>query len=707
MGKGKKVIVEDMSILEAVDHLSTLAELDETQEDSVGSRWLDQGHADSNRDKVKQTFRVVHNYLKDLSAKEKEELDAAQVEKGASSIMSLATEAAEKVDRYTDLFKGASKGISNLPEYKDLNDYYQKKIAKRFGSALEEDEEWQEELEGEGDHLDIERRGLRDLETVKRDQRYELFYLNKEDGKPFFNKNLIRHIKLVNDFDRLVDDMQGTDPLLKLHLVRDKDLHATAKEISGHIAPHVNAFYRIAKMEMSKEMVSALYNALISLTFATSSASQIQNTAGKSSQRYFVDFHKFLRKALESNEYYHTLSSDEKISQFVTSTIKILHALAGYLYRRIGLREEVMAFVTKVSGHAPSENRSHTSGMAFWNNLLDTHEAMVAELRKYPNGPLFKTLDLFKDRTELGGFDPILQGNLPSQIFTIEGKKLEVHVLRMPSPTKQVRINEAKIIPEFTAFLRHCLSGRKTETMLYINLQDRTSCEERARCEAVEQLQHTAEFSENLTVITLAKDTDFYNQAGDYLTHADASDFITEFKAQFDDPEACGFYFPKKVLAHGVSVFAGQAIDFVHKHLFAGKKVLTRKNRLDAIETVYQLLILKLIELTQPNFLTCACKDSVDVGAMANSALFAFVKIISGDTTYSAEEEEFFHYLLFGPAIAIRERGVDPVRLSRTISMLATLSADLDAEGSTLSCDLAKLYTKDFIRSLSLHPTLE
>ncbi|MDN3507830.1 MAG: hypothetical protein P0S94_02790, partial [Simkaniaceae bacterium] len=672
MGKGKKIIVEEMSILEAVDHLSTLAELDEIQEDksSVAKRWFDEKQADSNRNKVKQTFRVVHNYLKDLSAKEKDSAPPEQMKKGVESIMTLATEAAEKVDRYTNLFKEVNNGISNLTEYKDLNDYYHSKIAKKFKETLEAEEEWHEEWEeGEDDHLDIERRGLRDLETVKRDQRYELFYLNKEDGRPFFNKNLIRHIKLVNDFDRLYDDIKGDDQLLKLQVVRDKDLHASAKEIAGHLAPHINPFYRIAKMEMSKEMVATLYNALISLTFATSAASQIQNTAGKSSQSYFTDFHRFLRRALESNEYYHALSSDEANSQFVTSTIKILHALSGYLYRRIGLREEVMAFVAKVSQHKPSENRSHRSGMAFWNGILDTHEAMVEELRKFPNGPLFKTLDLFRDRDEIGGYDPISQGNLPTQLYSIEGKKLSVHVLRMACPTKQTKITEAHIIPEFSAFMRHCLEGRKQESLLYINLQDRTSWEDRARCDAIEKMQHSAEFSQNLFVVTIPKYTDFYYQADAYLNHSDANDFLAEFKAQFDDPEACGFYFPKKILKEGIIEFATTAIDFVHEHLLSKKKVLTRKNRLDAIETVYNLLILKLIEIVQPNYLTCACKDSVDVGATSASTFFAFIKLIAGDATYSTEEEEFLIYLLFGPAISIRERGVDQVRLSRTISM--------------------------------------
>jgi hypothetical protein len=709
MSKKKKIIVDDMSILEAVDNLTSIAELNEIHEGTgnqklAASRWLDEDREDASLTKVKQTFRVVHNYLKDVYVDKKEGLKSQENQKGVQAIMSLAGEAADKLDKYTNMFKGMNATVSELEEFQDLQKFYNEKLAKRFKSALKSEDAWQEEWgSGEDDHLDIQRRGLRDLETVKRDQRYELFYLNKEDGRPFFNRNLIRHIKLVNDFDSLFANIEHSDPFMKLNLVVDKDLHASAKQIRDQVNQYLSTFFRSAHNEMQTEMVTALYSALSALSLATASHNQVKNSSGKSCSLYFNDFRKFIRRALTSNEYYHNINLSEELADPLTrSVIRILHHVAFRFFTRVGYREEAIGLIHTISKHKPSKDRSHKSSLAFWNELLDMHEAIQDNLKKFPNGPLFKTIDVFRERDELGGFDPLSQHNNPSSLYQIESKKLNICCLRTPCPTHQTVINEAHVAGEFQAFVRE-LQERKKVYLLF-NLQDRTSWEESARCTALEEMQANAEIADTLWVVTVPKFTDFYHQANDYLEVTQSKDFIATYTGQIDSLEECGYSLPHRVSKGQIQEFMRKSITFVHKHMFGNKKVLTRKNRLDFIELMNQLFYLKAIEILSPDYISFTCKDSVDTGVAAASGFYALLKMLSIDPIWSGEEHDFFHWMVFSPALTIRERSISNQRLSRMVSMLSLVSADLEEEGSKLTCDLQKLFSKEFLQNLRVKP---
>jgi len=61
------------------------------------------------------------------------------------------------------------------------------------------------------------------------------------------------------------------------------------------------------------------------------------------------------------------------------------------------------------------------------------------------------------------------------------------------------------VIEEFKGFLRHIEMKKGVEKHLLFNLQDRTSWEEHARCQALEDLEHHAEFNNQLVVVTLPK----------------------------------------------------------------------------------------------------------------------------------------------------------------------------------------------------------
>src|SRR5690606_11715969 len=146
---------------------------------------------------------------------------------------------------------------------------------------------------------------------------------------------------------------------------------------------------------------------------------------------------------------------------------------------------------------------------SIWNDILDDHEALRDHLSHFPNGPLFKTIDVFQRHIESEGFDPIRHDNYPTSLFTGDFGVFDLTCQRLPCPTKQTIITKAEITEEFRNYLR-ILPSR--ERHLLINLQDRTRWEEQARCRAIETLQKDVEFSHKLVVVTLPKQTDFYLQ---------------------------------------------------------------------------------------------------------------------------------------------------------------------------------------------------
>ena len=221
----KKKQDHDPTILEAVDNLSSMAELDidsvkggkgEDKAPVDTMRWLDVVDEKRTINSVKATLKVVLNYLKSLY-KQPKQLKDKSVQKGIISIMNLAEEAADKVEDYG---KQCKKKISvrSSKEYVSLLEFYNHKIKPRFDHELQKEKEspQEEEEEEEEDLEDIKRRGLKDLAEVTRDHDYELFYLQKENGGKFFDKSLARHIRLVADFDTIINEFSAYDPLTKV-----------------------------------------------------------------------------------------------------------------------------------------------------------------------------------------------------------------------------------------------------------------------------------------------------------------------------------------------------------------------------------------------------------------------------------------------------------------------------------------------------------
>ncbi|MBS0585528.1 MAG: hypothetical protein JSR76_04425 [Verrucomicrobia bacterium] len=707
----KKSTTEDPSILEAVDNLSSMAELDieelkvEKKEGDGGkrlNRWLDLKDETKTLQSVKGTFKTIHKYLQHIYSSEGHKLKDIQVQKGVRSIITLAQEAAAKIEATGLYFKG-KETITHSKEYADLMDFYEKKILKKFEDSMKLEEDWQEELKREEDAAEIEKRGLKDLESIMRDRDYELFFITKEDGTKFYNRNLIRHIRLVANFDQLIENEMGDDPLLKIKTIQDKETHTSALHFKEELKADLNQWFREAGKFRNDEFIRLFYCAMMALFLASSSRNLLSKTTAKSSLAYFNDFQFYLREALSHVDYQKIIDSGEKDGEpFYNRTIEILHKLAFFLFTNALDKKDSLSYFTRIIQKESSlENKSKTSSLFLWNNILDEHEELHAELMKFPSGPLFKILDVMHEQKERS-FDPFMQQDRPEALFQIELNSRRVLVTRMGCPTLQRQIQEAKIIPEFKGALRH--ASRHGEKILLVNYQDRTSWKEYARTKEIEELQNKAEVKESLDVVTLPKSTDFYLQSEDYLKATHAEDFKKMLFEQITSSEGCGFSFPHLDRQEEFYSFIQKAIELTHTLFFGKKEELSRKNRLDFIEIVYQWILVKLLIETKATVLAFCGKDGVDLASTASFGFYAFLKLLGADPNWREEEKDFLNVLVFIPALLTRERVVDRHLLSRLVSMLSVVSGEIEVDRTKVEKAIGKLGLSSFSKGIFVHP---
>lgn len=672
MAKKKR---KGISVLEAVDNLSNLAELD--VEKKKETPWLDPKMTADNQEKIKETFQILNDYLQHLYHKQRSQLNDPNTQRGIQAMMQLADEAVDKVGKYTDIFKGAVSKEKPIPEFEQLQQFYLSKIVTKMKKEKKE-EGWEKEadkLEEEA-ALDVERQALKDLESVRSDYEYELFYINKEDGMPFFNPNLLRHIRMVGNFDESLAPEQTENPLERMEVVLDRDFHSSAKEILKDAGPQLEEFYKEALKYKEMEAIASLNKAVMALMLAANPRNLVHNTAGKRASEYFVDFQRYLREALKTEEYRRFLTTpQESLEPFFRSFLKIAHLLCGLLFLRVGAHGDILSFIHKLC-----EGKEKIMP-SFWETLNGIDHAIRSDLKRVPNGPLLKILEAFREEREKEGFDPIMQNNPPSQLFAISSENMHMTFLHLPCPVHQEFIDKAEIVDEFKGFLRY-MGGKKH---LLVNLQDKTSWKEHNRSLRIEELPKAAEFGANLIVMTLSKNTDFYHQSQDYAALDDAKQFCKQLEEQVLSGEQCGFYIPMELKIAPI-------ISFIYEQCFEEKSKLSRKERLDFIEIFYFFLILRILDKEQPDSVSFTCKDAVDTGAAQSAAFYGFARMLSNDAPWSEEDKNFFLFSLYAPALLVRHRPIDSQRFLRTISALSHFEAALKLKRDKILKACANLF---------------
>lgn len=638
--------------------------------------WLSAEGSDPLLDVLDLTFHSIHEHL--LHSLKEIDWEDEKSRRALESMMALCGESAQRLEKYLDIRLGKKVSLAKRLSLVTLQEDYAK-----FSSRVDQDAPRQASDQ------------LQNVDLIRRDKDYELFYIRKEDGSPYFTTEILRHMRLISDFESEGESFEE-DPLLQVRSMMDRDLQASAKQILKECHPLIVDFYKMYKRLSSNDLAIHLSESVMALLLAGNPRNLLQNTTSKSSQQYFEDFILFLRAVFRSDEYQKFVAyPPEKSDKVAHLLLNLAHLLAGCLYTHTGgVKQEAVGLIHRTTrkGSEPSALKLK-KGETLWSQLSVDDENYRSRLAKFPSGPLFKTLDLVRqEEGEPVPFDPMTQGNIPMQLFEMEGKNHPIQFLRMASPTRQGVINKAEILDEVRGLLRLYASMNPKRKHLLINLQDRTSWKEFMRCKALEEMQKNAEFSPTLAVVTLAKDTDFYSQAKEYAESEKTADFLTLLTEQFASTEGHGFYFPAPFRTGELSKFIQDILPFIHTHFFGKQKALNRREREDFIEILYQFLTLKLIDYYAPSSVSFTCKDGIDTGAAASAIFYAFLHLLKGDFE-DRTKIDYFRWLLYAPSLFVRERALDPERFNRALTALERIDGGLKENGKAIQKGMGDFFS--------------
>lgn len=600
----------NLSIVEAVETLSNIADLEFDRDVGIAQKhemvlanekiayktvhWLHQDNAPSTVDLVREIFRIILHYLKQFYKKEYGRVSDQKTLEGIKTIMVLVGEAATKLDKYTKLFHQKQQ-VTDFKEYKQLQDFYRTKIARQDKDVLSQwvlglslaktahEKNIQAPEKGMGRPMDTKYVFV-DLETVKRDTEYELFFIRKEDGSRFFSRRLLRNIKLVCDFGSYFGERKELDPLGQIKEWMDKIFYVCGRDLLRTLGQRMNRFFRETRKAKEHDIADVLNKALLALMMSSHSQNLLRNHPIKSCTEYFEDFQGFLRLAMETRTYQKWMTYPPKESNHAAyEMIDIIQSLCRSFYVNMHGMDEMQAIVQGLIQQAvtlPTKGHEskHKSENEISVQLEGDYAAMNRLLKHHPNGPLLKVMEILQENSYTI-FDPIFQHNLPNHLFDFYAGDWRIGFFRIPAPVVQEFINRGTVNEEFKAFIHGCSQGAVSRTHLLINLQDRTSWKEHVRCKILEDLQRQP-LMNALSVATLAVDTDFYHQLSPYHQVNHVDEFLEQFKLLLLDEHA-GYSFPPSIDKASLSIFIANAFKAIHKVFFSSKNVMSRESLQD------------------------------------------------------------------------------------------------------------------------------
>lgn len=707
-----------IKLLDAVEALASIVEtpwemesfegreLLDGEKDWKNAGWLKSSDKEEVVSQIKSIFKVILIHLKDYYQEDRNARELSANNEKIKSIMVIVGEAAKKIDRYTDLFHEKNMhSVTETREYRQLQDFYKKNIAKTIDEAVlgkwilaltSQAFKEQSKVIAEEKHLDAGHVFV-DLDSVKNDTEYELFFIRKQDGSRFFNARLIKNITLICDFGFKLGQEKEIDPLEDLSIWSDRFGLGIASRILNKTKSTINHYFPAISHNKESLICSNLQKALLALYSASNQDRLVSSGSSKGCLSYLGDFQMYLRNALETRAYQHMVAfPDQEFRAEDVASKKVIDALLQQLYESTGSDEKLDSYIQFLVGKSreslSSDHKKAINGInPVWNRLASDYSALHKYLRNHPNGPLNKVLVLLEDGN-YNFFDPYLQLRMPETVYELDTSDRRTHVHILPSPTKQESIHEASVIDEWLGYLH---SKADSENILLINFQDNTSWREYARAQSLEKLQSATEFEGFLKVVTLPKDTEFYHQEMPYEDINQLSAFKTHLREQIIGANT-GFYFPDEVKKHITAEWINGMFSVISRLFFSGKNVLSKEARLNFIEIFYGFLELKIVEILNPTDLFFTCKDGVDISPAAASEFFVLLKILSG-TSISNEDLDHLTAILYKPALLSRERVLLGDRAERMLSAIKVM----ESAGSDLSdkSELTAYFKPETLRS--------
>lgn len=730
-----------ITLIDAVESLSNMADLEilpevgitEKHNISVGQesiiyrsiQWVHEEDIEDRLKLLKEIFKVLLTYLRDFYNKQNVQIDTEQsVVENIKNIMVLVGEAAKKLDRFKKIFHLSlpQKDITDWKEYKQLQAFYLRRISHHIDESILS--KWilglaqktflieAPSVPAKDDKEVVQTKHVFvDLEAVKKDSEYELFFIRKEDGSRFYNTRLIRNIKLVCDFGDSLGEKKSDSPLNDLIVWQDRFCHLCAKNLYKDVESTIKEFYELANKNNNRTILDSISKACMALMLSSKPSHLYRNSPSKCCLEYFYDFQLYLREIVNTREYQNLLAYPPQSSEKLDCCIlNIIQALCTSFFKSMKGYQEMIVPIQNLLQEAKQDiSVEHLnevkSSHQIWNRLGCDNVALTKLIKRHSNGPLIKVLNILEE-SDTHTFDPVLQGNIPSQLYSLYFNETKVDCIHLPCPIFQERIDKVNILEEFKAYISHIKNRQTKEKHLIINLQDRTSWKEFIRCKILEEMQLREEFEGSLIVVTLPKDTDFYHQFSPYLENRHSDVFLKNLKKQILD-ESMGFFFPKDIKQQLLN-FVDDLAAAIHRIFFHHKNILLPEARQDFIELFYAFLSLKIIELVQPSSFSFTCKDGIDIGSTTSALLFALLKLINEDKL-SDEEIDYLNVLLYSSSLLVRERSIISERFKRLLNALKVFEFTRNEHGQInflmiMREAFGRLYHTQILESLVIIP---
>lgn len=684
-----------MNIVDAVELLSNIADLELDQEvgilvseDAANGRttFKTVGRV-SEEDRVEglhaieTAFKNTLDYLIKFYKEEFAAKDWEATRDRIKSLMVMVGDSANKLDAYGEVVEPKEhKSLKRCREYRNLQEFYKKNIAGEvvegtLGKWILEAAKgaWgTKDTKVKASDIPETSRIYIDLESVKNDTEYELFYLRKEDGGRFFSPQLIRNIKLVSDFGDFVNKSKPGDLLTDIDIWQDRTIQHAALEMVRYSKTELNLLFKDLLKHRDHYLVEHIVKAALAL-IAASNPHNVKREAGhKACANYLEDFLGFYRKALLSDEYQRLIAYPPKKSHIIgRSILQVMHGLSRAMFEHKGYLDSCRSLIR----HLMEEGGQKADNTTLWKCLDSGYRALDKVIKTHPNGPLNKVIDTIV-RGQYHQLQPITPHNFPGWLYNIYLEDYAVAVLRLPSPTSQESIAKAEIIPEYAEFLR------ADEKHFTVNLQDRTLFKECARAFALESGD----------VISIPVDTEFYHQASRYSEIDDWDDFSDQLRDLACDPTAG--YWMNEELKEKIEPIVPQLIEMIHSLYFQNRKELNVEERKVFIDIFYFFLVQKAIGLVKPKSMAFVCKDGVDVSNSFSCLQWVFFELLS-EENIKREKILDLETMLFLPPLLVRERLPLSSRFKRLLSAVKYIEGLREKLG-------AKVYSKLVSEALQL-----
>lgn len=649
-------------------------------------QWVREHDAEKTPSLVRLLFKII---LKHIQAIASEKMSVTQRKKALerlTPLMQSVDEVATRLDRISQLFASAQAGLATqLEEYQQLQEFYSLLKKKPVTASIESPPHTQPV-----EAPDIEK--MSEVQRIWADLDYELCFMKRDDGTSYLSDSLREHTELAADFSIDLESVTGDDPFVWSLNWKDQMLHKRARSILKGVWQEAHAFYQARSEERSGDLSRALSCALIALMMASKPSNLLMESSKKPVYRYFEDFQFFLRQALATRDYQILLTQSSSVAE-----LALAHALCVCLFSDPWIGGEAVTVARRLieDEQLPMDR----APMTLCEELRSRYESLTLALSRYPNGPLFKMLDLIREE-KLPPFDVLIGGNLPGELQKIQFDHHTTSLLRMPAPVKQSVLTRPVICDEFLNFIHSTDQSKACGGHLVINLQSRHDWRERSRTFAFERLQEHVELRHCLTVVTFDYHSSFYWQAQE-IEQMSTELFVSNFESALCDASG-DYYFPDFVRQALVPNFSSGAMHAIRQLFFAGTPELNVVDRQIFIDLFHVLLTIKLLDLYRPGDMCYVCKDGVDQSMAAHALLMAIFWLLRQESIGS-DRRSMLEGWLEGPALLIRERAMQPHVYERVVRALETVErgiAHLSQSGHShrLNEELEPLYHANWWR---------